>query len=632
MNPGFLARLTILLLGPALFAPASAQPGAAFQPGDHPGRSLFEENCATCHGNPDVPLAGGLDNLRGMNAESLRFALTEGVMSAQAAGLGATDRELIVGFLAADLDDSWIAALMCEPGRRAVDVNGQVHLGRFGIDEHNSRFLAADAAGLRTADMANLELAWAIGFPGTGALRASPVLVGDTLFYAANGTRKIFALDAASGCAKWMFDSPTRLRSSLTWGRLGEDGPAAVLYGDAEGNVYALDAADGSLIWSSDVRTQGQGMSVRITGAVMLVDGKAIVPISNSGVGAGVNPNFECCVGHGAVTALDAASGEIVWEYHTMPEAEYTGEVNPLGVRLRGPSGAPIWSTPTIDRERGSIYVTTGENTSHPATDTSDAIIALDIETGARKWLFQALARDVWNMACGRNRNQANCPNQQPSVLADFDFGGSAILIEREQGDILLAGQKSGDLWALDPDNGELLWNRRVGDGTALGGNHWGIASDGERVFLPINDPGVAREGFTPRPGMYGFFVATGEASWSYPLRPDCGNGRGERVNACQTRFGLSATPLLVDGALIGAGIDGRLFIFDKENGDILFQYDTVRDFETVNGVAARGGAIDSHSIAAGSGMLFIGSGYGRFGQTPGNVLLAFKPQETGSR
>jgi len=625
-----LRTVLLNLLLPAVLAissNSSAQPRqAAFNPGEHPGAGIFQDNCASCHGDPDIPRAHSLQTLQTMSADDLQLALTEGLMAAQGAALSPTARTLLIDFLARDNDDSWVAAMFCDSADRQVDLDQPVYLSRFGIDENNSRYMSAEQAGLGKDDMGGLELAWAIGFPGAGALRSSPVLVGDTLFYAANGTRKIFALDAESGCARWVFDSPTRLRSSLTYGLLGSNGPAAVIYGDAVGFVYALDAKNGQLIWLKDVRSHGRG--IRITGAPLLHDNKVIVPISNSGVGTAADPNYECCEGHGAVTALNASDGEILWEYHTMPEAQYTGSVNARGIPLKGPSGAPIWSTPTVDTNRGLIYVTTGENTSHPATDTSDAIIALNLETGEPRWLFQGLERDVWNMACGRNRDRANCPDQEQSALKDYDFGGSAILVNTEHGDILLAGQKSGDLWALEPDTGELLWQQRIGDGTALGGNHWGIASDGTRVFLPINDPGVAREGFTPRPGMYSFFVTSGEPSWSYRLQPACEAGRDQRVNACRSRFGMSATPLLVDGALISAGIDGRLYIFDKDSGEILFEYDTVREYSTINGVAGIGGSIDSHSIAAGGGMLFIGSGYGRFNQTPGNVLLAFKPRD----
>ena len=386
--------------------------------------------------------------------------------------------------------------------------------------------------------------------------------------------------------------------------------------------MYAVNAQSGELIWSQDVRSHGRG--IRLTGGMVLHNDRVYVPVSASGVSQGGTPTFECCVGHGEIVALDAATGAIEWVYHTMEEAEYTGEQNSLGVALRGPSGAPIWSTPTIDEERGLLYTTTGENTSHPATETSDAVIALDLATGEQRWVFQGLWNDVWNTACGRTAGP-NCPNQRPSTLADKDFGGSAMLVKREAGDILLAGQKTGDVWALNPDTGALIWNQRIGTGTALGGNHWGITSDGNRVFLPINDPGTARGTYVPRPGMYSFYVATGETGWFREEMPDCAN-RSERLRSCETRYGHSVMPLLVDGALITATVDGRLFVMDSESGDVLFEYDTVQDYDTANGVPGFGGSIDAHGIAAGAGYLFVNSGYGRVGGTSGNTLMAFRP------
>jgi len=619
-----LVKLVLLLVTIFTMSILQAQSSSSDEP---PGRALFEEHCSSCHGGADgqgnngqAPLLGSLQT---MTAAALEFAINEGVMYGQASVLPNEVKAAIVDYLAAEEDDSWLAATMCAADNRLVDLNQPAYLTGVGVDANSSRNMRVENAGLTTVDMSNLELAWALAFPNVAALRASPVIVGSTVFYSATGSRKVMALDANSGCAKWVFSSPTRLRSSLAYGPLGETGVNAVIFGDGEGFVYALNAATGEQIWSADVRSHGRG--VRLTGGMALHEDKVFVPVSASGVSQGGTPTFECCVGHGEIVTLDAASGEVRWVYHTMPEAEYTGAVSSIGVRLRGPSGAPIWSTPTVDAKRNSLYITTGENTSHPATNTSDAIIALDLDTGNEKWAFQGMVHDVWNTACGRTAGP-NCPNQAPSTLADKDFGGSATLVERSAGDVLLAGQKSGDLWALNPDTGSLLWNQRIGSGTASGGNHWGIATDGERVFHPINDPGVARGAYAPRPGMYSFFVGSGEPSWSHPVQADCEN-RSERVPSCENRNGLSATPLLIDGALISAGVDGRLYIFDKNNGDILFEYDSVRDYDTVNGVPGIGGSVDSHGIAAGGGMLFIGAGYGRMGGVPGNVLLAFKPK-----
>jgi polyvinyl alcohol dehydrogenase (cytochrome) len=192
---------------------------------------------------------------------------------------------------------------------------------------------------------------------------------------------------------------------------------------------------------------------------------------------------------------------------------------------------------------------------------------------------------------------------------------------------VLLAGQKSGDVWALDPDDGSLIWRQTLGQGTPLGGIHWGLAVDGERVFAPVNDPSRDRPGYMPEPGMNALDIDTGDVLWRRPAEPDCSAPRRERYPRCGERYGLSAAPLVVDGSVLAASVDGRLFVFDAATGEVVFRYDTLRDFDTVNGVPGRGGSIDSHSIFAGAGMVFVGSGYGSFGQPQGNVLLAFRPK-----
>ena len=518
--------------------------------------------------------------------------------------------------------EDWVNGTLCAADNRSVDLDQQVSFTFTDNNGNNLRHLDATQAGLTTADLANLELAWAVAFPETSSMRAAPVIIGSTIFYNATDSGRVFAFDIDSGCARWVYEAGTRLRSSMAYDVV--DGQGTLVFGDPRGMVHAVNAENGEALWvASGQATDNQAM---ITGTPVIHEDRIIVPLSGSGVTAGGNPRFECCENHGAVTALDVRTGEKLWEYHTMPTADYNGMVSSTGVRQRGPSGAPIWTTPTIDAARGQLYVTTGENTSHPTTVTSDAVIALDLETGEQKWVFQALENDMWNFACNARQPGPNCIILDDTNSVDFDFGGPAMLVDTGDRELLIAGQKSGDLWALDPDTGALVWNQRIGEGTALGGNHWGVATDSERAFMTINDPG--NMGGNSRPGLYTYFVGTGESSWYYEVQPDCGDHRSERLRRCESLYGFSATPLSVDGAVITGGLDGRLFIFDGDSGEQLFQYDTVVDYETVNGVEGYGGSIDSHSIAAGSGMVFVGSGYGSFSQVAGNVLLAFKPAE----
>ncbi len=517
-------------------------------------------------------------------------------------------------------EDDWVAATMCAADQRSLNLEGAPSFTYTAADGNNPRHLDAAQAGLTTADMSKLELAWAVAFPETSSLRAAPVIIGSTIFYSATDNGRVFAFDINSGCAHWVYEAGTRLRSSMAYKLV--DNVGTLVFGDQRGSVHAVNAENGESIWvASGQATDNQAM---ITGTPVIFEDKIIVPLSGSGVITGGNPAYECCENHGAVTALNIRNGEKLWEYHTMPSAEYTGAVSSTGVKQRGPSGAPIWSTPTVDAERGLVYVTTGENTSHPTTNTSDAVIALNIETGEAVWVFQALANDMWNFGC--SAGGPNCIILDDTNSVDFDFGGPAVLVDADGKDLLIAGQKSGDLWALDPTTGDLLWNQRVGEGTALGGNHWGISINPERAFMTINDPGTMSGNSWP--GIYSYFVGTGEPSWFFEVQPDCGDHRSDRLRRCEALYGFSAAPLSVDGAVITAGLDGRLFVFNSDTGEILFQYDTATDFETVNGVEGYGGSIDSHSISAGSGMVFVGSGYGSFSQVSGNVLLAFKPSE----
>ncbi|NKB32691.1 MAG: PQQ-binding-like beta-propeller repeat protein [Pseudomonadales bacterium] len=521
---------------------------------------------------------------------------------------------------AGDEIEEWITASMCAADNRSVDLSQTVSFTYTDSDGNNPRHLDAAQAGLTTADFSNLELAWAIAFPATSGLRAAPVIIGDTIFYSATDSGRVFALDTNSGCAKWVYEPGTRLRSSMAYSVI--DGQGMLVFSDMPGMIHAINAENGEAIWvASGQADNNQGM---LTGTPVFHEDRVIVPVSGSGVITGGNPNYECCENHGAVTALNVRTGEKLWEYHTMPAAEYTGQESATRVKQRGPSGAPIWTTPTIDAERSQIYVTTGENTSHPTTNTSDAIIALDLETGEEKWVFQALANDMWNFGC--SAGGPNCIILDDSNSVDYDFGGPAVLVDTGDRELLIAGQKSGDIWALDPVSGQLIMNQRVGEGTALGGNHWGIAVDSERAFLTINDPGGM--GANSVPGIYTYFVGTGEPSWFYQVQPKCNDERSERLRRCEGLYGFSTAPLSVDGAVITGALDGRLFVFNSDSGELLFEYDTVRDYETVNGVEGYGGSIDSHSIAAGSGMVFVGSGYGQFSQVPGNVLLAFKPAQ----
>lgn len=598
------------------------------QRADHAGKAVYEQYCAACHNQP-ATRAPALAALQQLSAQTLRFTLTEGIMRQQGSSVPREQFEQLIGYLAAaDTGGAdWVAGMMCKPDQRTVDLSQPVAMSMVGTDPRNSRRLSAQQSGLTSADLRTLELAWAIAFPKTASLRTSAVILGSTMFYTPVQTGKLLALDTRSACVKWAYDAGAPLRSSISYGDLG-GGKMALVFGDARGNVHTVDPKTGMQIWKAEARHDAFG---GITGAPVLTGTRIIVPISSSGVGRGADPKYECCEGHGAVVALDASNGQKLWTAHTMEDAKYTGKVSSTGVKQRGPSGAPIWSTPAVDVKRNLVYAGTGQATSLPATNTSDAVLALDLATGELRWSFQALARDVWHLGCqfDPSKSGPNCPSAEDSVLKDYDFGAGVVIGKRRDGrDILVAGQKSGDLWGLDPDmQGKVLWRQTFGTGTPLGGIHWGLAIDDERVFAPVNDPLVPVPGFVPQPAMHAVELDTGKVVWSKPVQADCKNGRQERFPLCNERYGLSAAPLVIDKSVVAGALDGRLYIYDAASGEIVWQYDTLRDFSTLNGIEGKGGSIESQSVFAGAGMLFVGSGYGQFNQAPGNVLLAFRPK-----
>ena len=621
-------RMTMrLVVGLSLAAAVSSAIAQSPPNASHPGKAVYDQTCAACHASPADERTPTLATLAGMTAAQLRSAISEGgTMAPMAALLSESDKAQLIGYLTSGqrpASADWTASIMCPADKRTVDLMKPVVSNGFGMDRNQTRSLTSAQAGLKATDLKNLEIAWTIGFPGQGSGTGATV-VGDTVFVTGGG--RLAALHAPSGCVQWSYAVNTRNTPTF-----GEIEGRKVIALSAGRDVVVVDAKNGEKVWQASGESTDNPGSIR--GGVVIHEDKIIVPISASGVGAGSRPTFECCTGHGAVVALSAKDGTKLWEYHTMPTATYNGLVSPTGVKQRGPSGAPIWSIPLIDEKRNRVIVTTGENTSHPGTDTSDAVIAIDLDTGKRVWNFQAMEFDIWNMAC-RNRKEdsgPNCPWNIEGDLGtgrDFDFGAGAALVENVNGtDVILAGQKSGHVWALDADNGKMLWNIQYGEGTALGGIHWGITTDGARVFAAISDPGIAGARKL-RPGVFAVDIKTGKEAWAYDAKPNCDGARGQLVKNCTGKFGFSAAPITVDGAVVAATLGAEVIIFDGKTGALLNRLDTLGPKPTINGIEAAGGSVDAHAISAGAGMIFINSGYGGFNQTPGNALIAYRPKK----
>ena len=297
----------------------------------------------------------------------------------------------------------------------------------------------------------NLQLKWAFGFPNTVTAYSQPTVV-DGRVYTGSNDGTVYALDAQSGCLYWMYQAKSMVRDAVVIG----PGPRAY-FGDLESNFYALDANTGKLVWQKKLDNQA---FTRITGTAKLHDGRLYVPIASQEENAGANPQYSCCTFRGNLVVVKASDGSVVWRTYTTPEAKPTRK-SAAGVQYYGPSGATIWSSPTLDLKRKLVYVAAGNGYSGPDIKTADAVIAMDMETGKIKWSRQT-APDMFNWGCaGRNGNTGNCPE---NAGTDVDLGGSPILVDIGGGkQMLVQGQKSAEVHGLDPDqDGKIVWSTRI--------------------------------------------------------------------------------------------------------------------------------------------------------------------------
>jgi polyvinyl alcohol dehydrogenase (cytochrome) len=457
-----------------------------------------------------------------------------------------------------------------------------------------------------------LKLKWAFGFAGVSSARAQPAVMGGRVFVASE-SGDVFALDATTGCTYWTYHAQAGIRTAISVGpytsAAGSSG-YAVYVADGGATAYAIDAATGREIWSRKVDTHPYAKS---TGSVTVHDGRVYVPTAGVGEeGQGGSSRYPCCTFRGSVTALDANTGSVVWKSFAIADEPKSRGTNKDGVPLWGPAGAGIWAAPTVDPARRAIYVATGNGYADPPVPTIDAVLAFDMDTGAIRWVNQPIADDVWAGGCrAGGPENPNCPAK---LGPDHDFSASPMLVKRSDGrDILIVQQKSGMAYGFDPDKqGALVWQYRTSPGGGMGGQ-WGAAADERRAYFSVN--GTA--GQTPG-GMRAVTIDTGEEVWSKEATEKlCGTERG-----CSAAQGAAVTA--IPGIVFAGSMDGGFRAYAADDGTLVWQFDTNREFETANGVAARGGAIDGPGAVVAGGMVYVNSGYVSLIGRPGNVLLAF--------
>jgi len=600
----------------------------------HPGEGVYKQFCAACHDQPEATRSPALATLKQMSLQFINFSLTQGKMKAQGAVLSDAQRAQVVNYLtgAKPPSNAWTAGMMCDAARMPVDLSGEAAITHFGFDAHNTRALTAKQAGLTKAQIEKLQLAWAVGFPDATGMRAQGAVVGKNLFVPVADVGAMYAFDISvqdKPCLQWVYETPggAPLRTSAAFGWV--DGTPLLVFSGTDTMVHAVDARTGKAVWTRTVGTYSYSTA---TGTPSILKDRVIVPVSQFEIVFGGSNDVTCCTNHGYVVSLDPKTGEQQWRYDTMPEAVHQRDRGD-GKSLMGPSGAPIWNSPAIDEKRGLIYFATGESNSPPAHKNTNAVIAVDLATGKEKWSFHATPNDIYNIGCDLNSKPEllNCTSHPETVYRDVDFGASVILGTHGDGkQLVYAGQKSGSVWAFEPETGKVVWRRALGTGGALGGVHWGIAYDKDTVFVPISTVGQPIPGeweFDPaiKPGLYALDAKTGAIKWLYSVEPPANLPRmppGFPVHP----IAFSAAPAVIDGVVVAATLDGTLHAVDAKTGALLWKQATAKAYDTVNGVPGKGGAIDAASIYAANGLLITNSGYGSFGQAPGNVILGFKP------
>lgn len=367
-------------------------------------------------------------------------------------------------------------------------------------------------------------------------------------------------------------------------------------------NVMAVDRRTGMLRWITQVETHQAAI---ITGSPVVFDGVIYIGVSSNEESLATNPAYPCCSFRGSIVALEEKSGAILWKTFDMPDNN--GQTDQY-------SGGAVWQPPAIDPKRGALFIGTGNNYTVPADviacqnatptanctapdDFFDAALALDLKTGQVKWSKKLQGSDTWTVACLTSSGpNPNCP--VPSS-PDFDLGGSGPNLV---GNIVGFGQKSGIFWALNPDNGNIVWSTPVGPGASLGGIEWGTATDGKRIFVAI-----ANSDHLP----YTLVLSGQKITWGAWSALDVATGKILWQTADPTPGTIDRGSVSVANGVMYAGSNsGQMYALDATTGNILWNF------------ASGGTVLDGPSIV--DSTLYWGSGYRNIQGTGNNKVYAF--------
>ncbi len=516
---------------------------------------------------------------------------------------------------AAPSGDALSGRIYCAESAEPVAL-GSAQWNGWGGGLENTRYQPEPA--IRASDVPKLALRWAFGYAGT-AVAGQPTIVDGRVFVTSSAGR-VYSLDSKTGCIYWTYDAAAGVRTAVSIGEFGppkkvprptnskqkrglahldvRKAPSAVFFGDDRGAVYALDAQRGTLLWKTQVDAHPMA---RIQAAPTLYQDRVYVAVASGEPRAAGDAGYACCTFRGSVAALDIATGRMLWKSYLVNEEPRPYGKTLAGVQELGPAGVPVLASPTVDIERGLVYVATGSSYTSIEQPLADAIVAFSLADGSLRWVKKPV----------------------PKEAAAAGFDSSPILRTLGNGkQVILAGQRTGILAALDPDRaGEVLWQTKLSEGKSVGGVEWGAAADHRNLY-------VALSGLTTEPpDMSGSLTAldlkTGAKRWQTPApTSECSWG----AQACAHAQAQAVT--VIPGVVFSGSMDGHLRAYSNIDGKILWDAETAKDFATVNGVKANGGSLDQGGATIVNGVVYVNSGSGpRDGSDighPGNVLLAF--------
>jgi polyvinyl alcohol dehydrogenase (cytochrome) len=638
-TPGQLALFALAGFAAAQIGTRPAGPPVATERANYEAKGDFDflNSCAICHGR--VERAPSLTILQSMSPEKIYETITTGSMKTQAANLTKEQKTKIAEFLSGrtlglgESGDARKMSNLCDSNPAVKNTNVPSWNGWSPNALTNARFQAANAAGLSPAAVSRLQLKWAFGFPATYSAYGEPTIVDGHIFVGTD-SGYFYSIDAATGCVHWSFQAQAGLRSTpmVAPAKPGSS-RMAVFFGDIRGNIYSLDATSGELLWK--VAVDPHPLS-RIMAAVKVYDGRVYVPVANREETTSSGYDYVCCTSRGIVVALDAATGKQIWKTYTIPEPPSPRKTS-TGVSFLGPSGASVWGTVALDPKRRVVYAATGNAFSEPDVGRSDAVIAMHMDTGKILWVQQVEPGDIWHngncpsgpppigfppRSAGRIPAQRNesartrefgrgvqperpvppphyyCPETKGP---DWDFSAGVMLVDLPNGkSLVVAGQKSGVVWAFDPDQkGALIWKSDISRGEIL----FGGAADDEYAYFGMRGGALTA-----------VRLKDGVEQWNTYIDPQ---------PSMESHRGVSVVP----GVVFVSALDGTLRAFSTFDGRPIWQYDTTRKVDTVNGVQGKGGSIGSAGATIVNGMVFVTSGYiGFLNGQPGNLLLAFGP------